>query len=57
LLDAANNRVVKLAAGSGAQTVLPFIGRHGFSGVAVDRMGALYVADAANNRVFKLSQR
>jgi serine/threonine protein kinase, bacterial len=47
-------RVVKLAAGSSAPTVLPFSGLYQPQGLAVDASGALYVADF-NNRVVKLA--
>ncbi|MBS4727504.1 protein kinase [Mycobacterium sp. SM1] len=47
-------RVVKLAAGSGVPTVLPFAGLYQPQGVAVDSNGAVYVADF-NNRVVKLA--
>ena len=40
-----NNRVLKLAAGSSTQTVLPFTGLNEPEGVAVDAAGNLYVAD------------
>ena len=50
-----NNRVLKLAAGSGTQTVLPFTGLNEPAGVAVDTAGNVYVTDASNNRVLKLS--
>jgi serine/threonine protein kinase, bacterial len=47
-------RVVKLAAGSNAPTVLPFSGLYQPQGLAVDTSGAVYVADF-NNRVVKLA--
>jgi serine/threonine protein kinase, bacterial len=47
-------RVVKLAAGSSAPTVLPFSGLYQPQGLAVDTNGAVYVADF-NNRVVKLA--
>ena len=50
-----NNRVLKLAAGSTTQTVLPFTGLNGPYGVAVDTAGNLYDADTGNNRVLKLA--
>ncbi|KKC05338.1 serine/threonine protein kinase [Mycobacterium nebraskense] len=46
-------RVVKLAAGSGTPTVLPFTGLYQPQGLAVDANGTVYVADF-NNRVVKL---
>jgi serine/threonine-protein kinase len=52
--DTFNNRVVKLAAGSSAQEVLPFTGLNFPYGVAVDSAGTLYVTDHGNNRVLKL---
>ena len=51
--DAGNNRVLKLAAGSSTQAVLPFTGLNNPWGVAVDSSGNLYVSDG-NNRVLKL---
>jgi len=60
--DADNNRVVKLAAGASAQTVLPFVrgdlisaGLYHPNGVAVDTAGGVYVTDADQNRVVKLA--
>jgi sugar lactone lactonase YvrE len=53
--DTGNHRVVKLAAGSGTQTVLPFTGlRYPFS-VAVDTADNVYVADTYNARLVKLA--
>jgi serine/threonine-protein kinase len=52
--DSDNNRVVRLAAGSSAQAVLPFTGLSKPGGVAVDAAGNLYVADYGNHRVLKL---
>ena len=43
-----NDRVLKLAAGSATQTVLPFTGLDIPEGVAVDTGGNLYVADLGN---------
>ena len=53
--DTTNNRVVKLAAGSTTQDVLPFTGLSVPSGVAVDTTGNLYVTDADSFRVLKLA--
>ncbi|MEO6792464.1 MAG: serine/threonine protein kinase, partial [Mycobacterium sp.] len=47
-------RVVKLAAGSTAPTVLPFSGLYQPQGVVVDANGTVYVSDF-NNRVVKLA--
>ncbi|MDD7813453.1 serine/threonine-protein kinase PknD [Mycobacterium sp. CSUR Q5927] len=47
-------RVVKLAAGSRAATVLPFSGLYQPQGVTVDKDGTVYVSDF-NNRVVKLT--
>lgn len=47
-------RVVELAPGSSAPTVLPFTGLYQPQGLAVDNAGAVYVADF-NNRVVKLT--
>ena len=47
--------MLKLAAGSTTQTVLPFTGLNGPHGVAVDTAGNLYVTDVRNNRVVKLA--
>ena len=54
VVDGLNNRVVKLAAGSSAQAVLPFTGLSVPKGVAVDAAGNLYVTDQSNSRVLKL---
>ncbi|MDT5350344.1 MAG: serine/threonine protein kinase, bacterial [Mycobacterium sp.] len=53
--DFKNNRVLKLAAGSATQTVLPFTGLDGPGDVAVDSAGSVYVTDVGNNRVVKLA--
>jgi hypothetical protein len=53
--DGANNRVLKLAAGSSIQTALPFAGLNHPDGVAVDAAGQLYVVDGFNHRVLKLA--
>jgi serine/threonine protein kinase, bacterial len=47
--------VVTLAAGSGAQSVLPFTGLSLPDGVAVDTAGNVYLADRGHNRVLKLA--
>jgi serine/threonine-protein kinase len=52
--DTVNGRVVKLAAGSSTQTVLPFSSLTVPEGVAVDSAGDVYVADN-RNRVRKLA--
>jgi serine/threonine-protein kinase len=52
--DWGHSRVVKLAAGSNTQTVLPFTGLNAPFGVAVDTTGNLYVTDTGNSRVLKL---
>ena len=49
-----NNRVLKLAAGSSTQDVLPFTGLNNPWGVTVDRHRQTYVTDASNHRVLKL---
>jgi hypothetical protein len=49
-----NNRVLKLAAGSSTQTVLPFTGLDLSFHVAVDDAGNLYVTDEGDTRVVKL---
>jgi len=43
--DYGNERVVKLTAGSSAQTALPCTGLYHPSGVAVDTVGNVYVND------------
>jgi DNA-binding beta-propeller fold protein YncE len=55
--DHDNNRVLKLPAGSSAQTVLPFTGLKSPSGVAVDSAGNLYVTDSGNRRVLALTSQ
>ena len=47
--------MLKLAAGSPTQAVLPFTGLNYPGGVAVDSAGNLYVTDGGNNRVLKLA--
>jgi sugar lactone lactonase YvrE len=61
--DSGTNRVLEMAAGSNAQTVLPFTGlklstgvvNYSIAALAVDGAGNLYVADSGNNRVLKLA--
>jgi serine/threonine protein kinase, bacterial len=50
-----DNRVLKPAAGSTTQTVVPIDGRHHPIGVGVDTSGAVYVVDGGNKRVVKLA--
>ena len=52
--DKDNHRVLKLAAGSDAQTELPFDVSEPI-GVAVDQSGAVYVSDGYHNEVWKLA--
>ena len=47
--------MLKLAAGSATQSVLPFTGLAWPMGVAVDSAGDLYVADNGTSRVLKLA--
>jgi serine/threonine-protein kinase len=49
-----SNMVVKMAAGSATQAVLPFTGLHDNPSVAVDAARNVYVTDRGNNRVVKL---
>jgi DNA-binding beta-propeller fold protein YncE len=53
--DTGNNRVVALAVGSSAPSVLAFAGLDVPAGVAVDAAGNVYVADTGNNRVVALA--
>jgi serine/threonine-protein kinase len=53
--DSFNNRVLKLAAGSNTQTVLPFTGLSDPQGVAVDTAGDVYIVDRDNGQVVKLA--
>jgi DNA-binding beta-propeller fold protein YncE len=61
--DTHTNRVLKLAAGSNTQTVLPFTGLDlcsndidaSTAGVAVDAAGNVYVTDSCHDRVLKLA--
>jgi streptogramin lyase len=62
--DTHTNRVLKLAAGSNTQTVLPFTGLDlsdggvidaDTAGIAVDTAGDVYVTDSGHNRVLKLA--
>ena len=55
--DSSKDRVLKLAAGSGTQTELPFTGLSYPQGVAVDSAGGVYVANTGNGRVMKLPAR
>jgi serine/threonine-protein kinase len=55
ITDCYNNRVLELAAGSSAPSVLPFTGLNAPEWVAVDAVGNLYVTDTGNNRVVKLA--
>ena len=52
--DIDHKRVLKLSAGSGAQTELPFTDLQFPRGVAVDTAGNLYVTDIYQNLVLKL---
>jgi serine/threonine-protein kinase len=54
VVDGDHNRVLKLAAGSDAPTVLPFAGINQPIRVAVDSSGNVYVVDGGNHRVLKL---
>lgn len=54
--DRGNSRVLKLAAGSQNQTVLPFTALNTPLAVAVDRDQSVYVADRGDDRVVKLVQ-
>jgi serine/threonine-protein kinase len=47
--------VVKFAAGSSTQTVLPFTGLNTPSSVTVDKSGNVYVADRGDDSVLKLA--
>jgi DNA-binding beta-propeller fold protein YncE len=61
--DTHTDRVLKLAAGSSTQTVLPFTGLdlcgddidESTAGVAVDAAGNVYVTDTCHNKVLKLA--
>jgi DNA-binding beta-propeller fold protein YncE len=61
--DVRANRVLKLAAGTNEQSVLPFSGidlsagvvNESTAGIAVDRVGAVYVVDTGHNRVLRLA--
>ena len=53
--DSGHERVVKLAAGSSTQTVLPFRGLRSPHGVAVDSAGAVYVVNYSDGQVMKLA--
>jgi DNA-binding beta-propeller fold protein YncE len=53
--DSCHNRVLKLAAGSSTQTVLPFKGLDDPHGVAVDTADTVYVVERSHSRVVKLA--
>jgi DNA-binding beta-propeller fold protein YncE len=53
--DESNKRVLKLAAGTNTETVLPFVGLGDPYAVAVDAAGNVYVADRGNHQVVKLA--
>ncbi|WP_016880950.1 MULTISPECIES: serine/threonine-protein kinase PknD [unclassified Rhodococcus (in: high G+C Gram-positive bacteria)] len=53
--DSNNNRVLRLAAGTGAQEVIPFTDLDHPSGVATNGAGDVFVADTRNNRVLELA--
>lgn len=53
--DTGNNRVLKLAPGSTAQSVEPFSGLNHPGGIAVDDQGNLAITEPANNRVLELA--
>jgi len=53
--DWVNNQILKLPAGSGTDTVLPFTGLSIPGGVAVDLAGNLYVLDKGHGRLLKLA--
>jgi DNA-binding beta-propeller fold protein YncE len=55
LTDTWNDRVLKLAAGSNDQTVLPLTGLEYHEGVAVDRAGNVYVVDGRDRQVVKVA--
>ena len=56
VFDAGNRQVVKLAAGSTTQTVLPISGLNGPLDVAVDTAGNVYVLDNGGfGQVLKLA--
>jgi serine/threonine-protein kinase len=52
--DSANNRVVKLPAGSNYPIVLPFTGLNRPAGLWVDGKSGLFIVDQYNNRVLNL---
>ena len=53
--DTDNNRVLKLAAGSNTQTVLPFTGVSVPWGIGLSNAGDVYVTEHDNNKVLKLA--
>lgn len=52
--DSGNDRVVKITAGTGTQTTVPFTGLSSPLGLALDHHGTLFVADGFNNRVLRI---
>jgi serine/threonine protein kinase, bacterial len=52
--DSGSDRVLKLATGANAPTVLPFTGLNEPGDVAVDTTGNVYLLDEGNFRVLKL---
>lgn len=53
-IDQNHNRILRLAAGSDEQEVLPFSGLDQPEGIAVSSRGDVYVADTDNSRVVML---
>lgn len=54
VVDANNNRVLELPAGSSTQRTLPFTGLDAPLGMALDQGGDVFVADSDNDRVVEL---